>query len=176
MKTKSWIWLSVLTIVSCAFVAICALRDAPLLAATVVGLFILVWFGLVRKGIVLVLALAIATSSSTKAQEPALPYAVGAVVVVVGGVAVYKLVKFCQKRFPKDTNAPPEQASNGAAWTYAAMGSCYSPASMEQPTNRLVEISIETWEYTNGPAITPGCQSDCSACQWEALKAQANAK
>lgn len=75
----------------------------------------------------------------TKAEEPPQegPVAIGAAVVVVcvGGYCAYKLVKFCQKKFPKDkpanTNAPPDglvaatgAGSYGASWNYGDLGSC----------------------------------------------------
>lgn len=57
--------------------------------------------------------------------------AVGIVVVVVGGVAVYKMVKICSRLFPKSTNSEPSQVVGtvgadeyGASWNYGVLGSC----------------------------------------------------
>jgi len=70
--------------------------------------------------------------------------AIGVVVVVVGGVAVYFLAKTCQRLFPKtpkpNTNAPPDELIGilgaagvgssddyAASWMYSSYSSCYFP-------------------------------------------------
>lgn len=120
--------------------------------AVLVTLFIVLWFSVIwTKALVIILALSL-TSSPSRAQEPpdnggtggagCAVVVVGVVVIVVGGVAYYKLVKFCQKKFPKTpppkpkpTNTPPAQLSfnlsqapaestDAAAINFAEIGSC----------------------------------------------------
>lgn len=76
-----------------------------------------------------------------RAEEPprAVGIGVGAVVICAGGYCVYKIVKFCQRKFPPkstDTNAQPSlsfalaaspEDGYGAALEYSSIGSCYSP-------------------------------------------------
>lgn len=88
---------------------------------------------------VLVALLASALVCSTHAAPDADPQPAGAVVagvvvVVIGGVAVVYVVKFCQKHFPKTTNAPisisldgPEPDAYAGAWSYMSLGSCDLP-------------------------------------------------
>lgn len=105
---------------------------------TVFGAGVIVFWALIfsRDALKLpaILALAIAVPS-TKAAEPPREVspgvAVGVVVICVGGYCVYKVVKFCQKKFPKDTNtnSPPSFSVNGgdesaASWSYGAIGTC----------------------------------------------------
>lgn len=65
------------------------------------------------------------------------PIGVGVVVVGVGGFVVYKVYKFCQKKFPKEppkkkpTNSPPEEIEGtlpspeyAASFDYDEIGSC----------------------------------------------------
>jgi hypothetical protein len=105
------------------------------------------WTVTVRKFTRLSLIAALAFISTAQAAEypeqpqPILPYAIGVVVIVVGGVVTYKFVRFCQRKFPKDqppnTNAPPDQVflpggeTAAAAWTYASLGSCYWPPPLD---------------------------------------------
>jgi hypothetical protein len=98
-------------------------------------------------------------------EQAAAPVAVGAAVVVicVGAYCTYKLVKFCQRKFPKSsgTNAPPAadgfaaagEEEYGASWNYGALGSCYddgqnefaafSPASDEQGVTFTIDAVLE---------------------------------
>jgi hypothetical protein len=80
------------------------------------------------------IVLALSISTSLNAAEPeASPagVAVGVVVICVGGYCVYRVVKFCQKKFPKETastNNPPAFMPQGdesaASWNYGSLGSC----------------------------------------------------
>lgn len=106
-----------------------------------------VW--LARLGILL----ALLTPQPAKAQaiqpagSPLGGYILGGAVIVVGGVVIYKVAKWCQKKFPKtkpqETNAPPGEVSMfGMAFTQSA-DYCIEPAAEAAliPT-RLVEIEI----------------------------------
>jgi hypothetical protein len=137
----------IVLIANCIAVALAALYSPePWLAIFVIFLAILLWTFLNRKLFRVIISLFLCGSliipfepNKSKAQE-VVPYTIGVVVIVVAGVVTYKLVRFCQRKFPKDkpenTNAPPDQVINpnfdsaGAAWTYAAMGSCYFPPSI----------------------------------------------
>lgn len=68
-------------------------------------------------------------------EPPARPEGAGAavavVVVVVGGYCVYRMVKICQRLYPKNTNSEPAQLIGavgtdeyGASWNYGVLGSC----------------------------------------------------
>lgn len=65
--------------------------------------------------------------------QPAVGYAVGAVVLCVGGYCVYKMAKTCQKLFPKrSTNessgfTAASGEEYGASYEYSSIGSCYVP-------------------------------------------------
>lgn len=82
----------------------------------------------------LIAALLAGQIQPARAEPPqAAAIGVGVVVICVGGYCVYKVVKFCQKKFPpKSTNAPPEEFSAagdeyGGACEYSSIGSCYTP-------------------------------------------------
>ncbi len=82
----------------------------------------------------LILTLLLCTNLVVPAKpQEAVAVGVTVVVVCVGGVCIYKVVKFCQKKFPpKDTNAPPDSLSldsgeYGGAFEYSSIGSCYVP-------------------------------------------------
>jgi hypothetical protein len=75
--------------------------------------------------------------------------AVAVVVIAVGGYCVYKIVKFCQKHFPKeekkDTNKVDrvefnlaESDSYAAAWNFGEMGSCWD----EDPCAQLMTYGL----------------------------------
>jgi len=94
-------------------------------------------------GVLLVLAFLTPTEAADE-REPVNGggVVIGIIVVCAGGVCVYKIVKFCQKKFPKDkaaadTNGPPTDSifnSDGgsgsgggrsaAASNFGSMGSC----------------------------------------------------
>lgn len=117
-------------------------------AAITFGCQLILWLLWVRIWAVtsILLATALLAAQPAKANEPqpALPYMIGAVVVIIGGVVTYKLVKYCQKNFPKNppqTNDPPALATDdayAAAFSYAPAGSCYQPAS--EQSAQLLEV------------------------------------
>jgi hypothetical protein len=96
---------------------------------------------LMRKSIIpLLLAASMAVPNFDKAdaEEPlrnndpnAVPIGAAVVVICVGGYCVYRLVKFCQKKFPKETNTNELTVRGGeeygGAWNYGMIGSCYDP-------------------------------------------------
>ena len=100
------------------------------------------WFkALLRNSRNLIVAALLIAAFAIKAKEPkpAAAIAVGVIVVCVGGVCVYKLVKTCQKVFPPkstNTNSPPEQvAASGVdeyagAYEYSSIGSCWIPPTL----------------------------------------------
>lgn len=107
--------------------------------------------------LVLCAALTISAMPDVKAQEeqrvePAGALGVAVVVVVVGGVCVYLLVRTCQRLFPKtpapETNGPPYLGTiNGrpddtaGSWSYYSPVSCYVPQSEEQWPNVTMELT-----------------------------------
>lgn len=117
------------TFLSC-MMATCAPEPfAVLFVATLVG-----WvFTVARHGVRLVLLLAVAVPAKAEdrpQQSQAVAIGAAVVVVCVGGYCVYRLAKFCQKKFPKenkDTNSNFSAQSDeyGASWNYAPMGSCH---------------------------------------------------
>lgn len=82
--------------------------------------------------------------SSGQAADPQPPpprqdgagIAIGAVVICVGGYCIYKMVKVCQKLFPKEKSANTNETPGltfgvngggdeyGASWNYSPIGSC----------------------------------------------------
>ncbi len=109
-----------------------------LLVLGLVALFSIVFRDMKKLKTTLPVALALImafSSVSSQAAEPPQPspvgVGVGVVVVCAGGYCVYKLVKFCQRKFPKEssnTNSPPAFRPQGnesaASWNYGSMGSC----------------------------------------------------
>lgn len=110
--------------------------------AILFGIWVLISWAQMR-GVAIVLAIAIsATGLQAQAPPPGKPQelgcagvAVAVVVVVVGAVVAVKIIKFCQKKFPKDkpksTNAPPDELvfANGpsvdsAGLQWDELGSC----------------------------------------------------
>lgn len=133
--------------------------------------FVIVWAVSVwrySKHIVMAMIIASILSSHAKAKEPDPPIqpaaalAVGAVVICVGGICIYKIVKVCQKKFPpKSTNAPPESLTASgedeyaAAYEYSSIGSCYVPPSFNasgyenlfiNPTTFTLNIAVKADE------------------------------
>ena len=96
-------------------------------------------------------------------REEAVAWGVGIVVIVGGGVVVYKMVRFCQKHFPRsDTNAPA--ATNllaqgadayGGAWTYAPSGSCYSPSVVDPANARVACFQMDCWLERGSLRVRP---------------------
>lgn len=96
----------------------------------------LAWSIVFSRDVSIVLALAIATSSVQAAEPPVESVggvAVGVVVICVGGYCVYRVAKFCQRKFPKEsgssTNSPPSfipvpDNESAASWNYGSIGSC----------------------------------------------------
>jgi hypothetical protein len=93
------------------------------------------------------------TREMARAQEerPAAgPAGVAVVVVVVGGVAIYLMVRTCQRLFPKTpkggTNEPPNFLPGGTpdcagSWTYSGWVSCYTPMDDSAPPTVTLELS-----------------------------------
>lgn len=115
-----------------------------------------------RKNIVTTLLitsfLSVIVPAPTQAKEPepvfqpAAVVAVGVVVICVGTICVYKMVKVCQRKFPpKSTNAPPEFAASstdeyGGAYEYSSIGSCYVPPSLH--ASHYENLSINPTTFT----------------------------
>jgi len=136
------IWL----IISCTSGGLLAYYDIPILWCIVfmVVIGIACWLDVAADKLMLTL-LCLSVALPAKADEPDPKFepagaaGVAVVVVVVGGVAVYMLVKTCQRLFPKtqapSTNSPaflPGGADTGGSWTYSGWVSCYEPAGAEQ--------------------------------------------
>lgn len=109
--------------------------------ATLVGLFTLfvIWRDGKTLALVLAAALALPASGEAKEQEPDAAAGLGCavLVIVIGGVVVYGLNKFCQKKFsppPKGPNTNSTVVAYGAGGSaaashnYSSCGSCLTPA------------------------------------------------
>lgn len=127
--------------------------------AFVIGLLVMVFS--MRNWAALALAAALAfPSMPAKAEEPPIAEGgagVAVVVVVVGGVCVYLLVRTCQKVFPKtpapSTNSPPDVRGTGddvaGSWSYYAQVSCYTGQFGEE---EWPQVTMElTGIVTDGP-------------------------
>lgn len=91
--------------------------------------------------------------------------AVGVGVICVGTYCIYKFVKFCEKKFPKDEKSnslsgfyAQGEDETGAAFSYGAMGSCapwdgdFSPTSQTgTPTTFNLNIYVDPYA---GPVMT----------------------
>ena len=100
----------------------------------------------------------------SRAQSPKEPAGGGAiiaiVVVVVGGVIVFRVVRFCQRAFPRNpcTNNPPavvfgSQHSYALATSCSAIGGCYvAPSSLlgDSPASTVFELTGEMVEADEG--------------------------
>lgn len=104
-----------------------------------------------RATLLMTLAIALTLQPAKAEQNEAVPIAVGVVVICVGGVCVYKAVKFCSRKFPKSTNAPPSLTASGsdeiaAAYEYSSPGSCYVPPDglslQEDPTQNPTTFTL----------------------------------
>lgn len=142
---------------------------------------ILCWllvYNMDRKDVSLILILTLLAGTLPAKAEPVpdQPQAGGAgvavVVIVVGGVAVYLLVKTCQRLFPKapkpdpSTNevffaVAPASDDYAASWTYSSYGSCYLPgefraASVPAGPPVLMEITMQVdWTGQASAQIAP---------------------
>lgn len=122
--------------------------------------------------------------TGTKAEEPppAVPIAVATIVVCVGGICVYKMVKVCQKKFPpKDTNSQHSFTATGtdeyaAAYEHTGPGSCYElppPDLMaahdepEQPTTFTLNVLLESYGVTT---TMTAASNDATAQTWDQFK------
>lgn len=120
-----------------------------LITAFVLTFFLTEW---ARLTPLLILSLLL-PSESKAAEKPQNGLVVaGVVVIVVGGVVIFKVVQFCQNHFPRvdppPTNAPPTLESTdfyAATMTWTAMGNCYDPqtssALFVEPTPTVFEFS-----------------------------------
>lgn len=147
-----WTWAAfiVYVFVSCLWMLRCYLSD--------------------KKAGLLAIAIAL-TAQPARAPEliqPAgqiLPYIAGGVVLVAGGIVVVKVIRFCQRHYPKDppkTNEPPaelQSATYGASWTFSSQPSCGGDAravpewALPDETQAMLEFSGVIVSTTNGPAI-----------------------
>lgn len=109
--------------------------------------------------------------------------AVGAVVICVGGYCIYKLVKVCQKLFPKDnTNSAPGSVSfmasgeeYGGSWNYSPAGSCGDGdwelrVGSDSETNNsyvaTIKVTVGEWgQVTTG--ISAGKNDGSQSQTWE---------
>lgn len=142
MKTiKSWMHhypgrVVFLTFVFTLLPVLAAIRDDWKEACAVIFLY---WVGawavsVWRHGRKCVSILLIAALAIQARPVKAAAIAVGVVVVCVGGVCIYKVVKFCQKKLPPNSANTNSNDSfyavgdeYGAAYEYSSMGSCYVP-------------------------------------------------
>lgn len=128
-----------------------------------IGVLVMVFSMWRFTGIMLAIVLAISGITETKAQEQPpvaeAPIGVAVVVVVVGGVCVYLLVKTCKRLFPKtpapETNSPPNiigrPDDTAGSWTYGATY-CYDLQS-EQLPEVTMELSGVIEEGEHGPFL-----------------------
>lgn len=127
-KEQTCWWLAFL-----AVAAIAAYTCAPIGLAYFTVLIVLMGISVCRhnRGVTLLLVgclllaplpVRVQAQPNPKVQEACVPFIIGGAVVIVGGIVIYKMVKFCQKHFPpppssnpppSGTNAPP--STNGAS-------------------------------------------------------------
>lgn len=132
------------------------------------GAFALVWSVMLvsdRKKLGLITATLVASMAvgSIQAAEPPEEevifqpanggIAIGVVVVCVGGYCVYRMIRFCKKKFPKKdpaTNAPPSSVSfalsNGSGESAGSVcwktsGSCFTAAAVPPAQNVLTLLA-----------------------------------
>lgn len=150
VKANPWrfaIWLAL----SCANGFFMAWMDLPtwLVAFTFAVIALACYLDL--KAMPAVLLCAALSAQPARAEEPEKGAAgVAVVVVVVGGVTIYLLVRTCQRLFPKTsgpgTNSPPYFIPGGTpdcagAWTYAGWVSCYTPMDDSAPPMVTLELT-----------------------------------
>ncbi len=114
------------------------------------------WITASNKVASLILALCLLVPPESKASEKPQSGLViaGVVVIVVGGVVIFKVVQFCQNHFPRvdppPTNAPPTLESTdfyAATMTWTAMGNCYDP---QTSSALFVEPVPTVFEFSGG--------------------------
>ncbi len=93
------------------------------------------WGFSITKLVSMLLALCLLLPSESKAAEKPQSGLViaGVVVIVVGGVVIFKVVQFCQNHFPRQDPPPTNNVPNlestdfyAGSMTYSALGNCYS--------------------------------------------------
>lgn len=103
--------------------------------------FVIIWAVCVWKhgknlitALLVVAFLAPAKASPPPDPKQAAPIAVAVIVICVGGVCIYKLVKVCQRKFPprENSNTNGTFSATGedeyaGAYEYSSIGSCYTP-------------------------------------------------
>lgn len=117
----------------------------------------------------LVLACLLTFSRPAKAEEPQQvgPVAAGIVVVCVGGYCVYKLVKICQKVFPKDDPKTNETSvvsfhpddEYGASWTFNSYTYCSMQKSLveeQDPTTFTLDVLLSAGQVRTSMAAVIG--------------------
>jgi len=114
------------------------------------------WWDTRKLGALLIAAM---LAASVKAEEPRqeprqvspVGIGVGVVVICVGGYCIYRISKFCQRKFPKETapntNASPsvvpgDGGEMAASWNYGSAGSC--DPTLEPPGVVAVDIGAPT--------------------------------
>lgn len=129
------------------------------------AIMVSVWM-LGRRGLLPVLLCVALIGIPHSRAERVAPVVIGGVVVIVGGVIIYKVAKFCQRKFPKNppnTNDPPAfimatpgSGTDAAAWTYGSMGSCYvPPPSFNAASEGPAAINFSIWIKADlTPSIT----------------------
>lgn len=161
---------------------------APIVTLYATGLALLFFTIQNKKLLTICLLVGLASSREIKAQESAVAQPASAaggcaiIVVVAGGVVVYQLVKFCQKKFPKNTNAPSSMEF-GASWNYDNTGSCYEPlpgtaqtADLNTPTTFTLDVSlVETGEEPEIRTKLHAVKSDEFVLNWFEYQRQISA-
>jgi hypothetical protein len=109
------------------------------------------------KLLALVLCLSIATPQKSESAAPAAGVIVGVSVVVVAGVVIIVIVRFCQKHFQSvpPTNAPPSVDEFAENWT-GTCGSCVTLGDVSllpQPTH--VRIEVDEHKHARFSVIPP---------------------
>jgi hypothetical protein len=136
------------------------------------SLFVLVLWLDTRKTIAILLAACLLFTSAPPAQSHTQhtdgcgPVIVGIVVVVVGGIAIYKVVRFCQKKFgptpDKGTNAPDDEFTFSAAASSSTASSTDDDAAASYSASASdIYCWEEQWPADSDPEPDDTCsQSD----------------
>jgi hypothetical protein len=127
------------------------------------AVFVAVWAVSVwrySKHVITILLLAALFSYGSEPTPPpqknAAAIGVGVVIICVGSYCVYRVVKFCERKFPpKDTNAPPQEFSAvggeyGGACQYSAIGSCYVPPTLNSFPYEDMSVNPTTFTLNVG--------------------------